>query len=287
VKGWWKDSYSDIRRHGYVLPTEFIPSHKPSRPPPNQKGFNDIAKSEILISALARREKDGFRVMLTWVPPGFKPRRFEPHNHCAPCLDLFVLENSRGGTHVVVVTPLLHPLDKRPFKTFPDFIDFFDEICKGIQSMHQRNIAYRACTTTNIVWTDPPFVHPDDGTEHPYRYYFLDFGFSREYQTRDEMDGQLRGRNGSAPEHELGGPCNPFRTDIYNVGFLVREKFLDKFQGFGPMRDLVEEMTFPEPWGRPLIEQVVNTFAPIRQLLGADGLRPLRPSWWWRWLFWA
>ncbi|KAI0252053.1 hypothetical protein BJV78DRAFT_1154023 [Lactifluus subvellereus] len=35
-----------------------------------------------------------------------------------------------------------------------------------------------------------------------------------------------------------------------------------------PMRDLVEEMTFPEPWGRPLIKQVVNTFDPIKQLLG-------------------
>ena len=67
--------------------------------------------------------------MLTWVPPEFQPRLPELHNHCAPCLHLFVLENSRGGTHKIVVTPLLHPFDKRPFKTFPDFIDFFDEIC--------------------------------------------------------------------------------------------------------------------------------------------------------------
>ncbi|KAI0252045.1 hypothetical protein BJV78DRAFT_1206787 [Lactifluus subvellereus] len=283
VKGWWKDCYDDIRKHGYALPTEFIPSHTPSRPPPNQRSFNDIARPGILISVLARREEDGFRVMLTWVPPGFKPRIPEPHNHCAPCLHLFVLENSRGGTHSIVVTPWLHPFDKRQFKTFPDFIDFFDEICKGIQFMHERNIAYRACTTKNIVWTDPPLVHPDDGTEHPYRYYFLDFGFSRQYKTRGEMGDQPRGRDNFALEHELG-----VRTDIYNVGLLVREKFLDKFQGFGPMRDLVKDMTFPDPWGRPLIEEVVSTFDPIKQRLGvdSDGLRPLRSSWW-RSLFWA
>ena len=53
------------------------------------------------------------------------------------------------------------------------------------------------------------------------------------------------------------------------------------------MSELVQEMTFPEPGGRPLIEQVVDTFNPIKQLLGVDGLRPLRQSWWWRLLFWA
>jgi hypothetical protein len=51
VKGWWKDCSEDICRHGYVLSAEFIPPHnKPSRPPPNRRSFNDIARrSEILI----------------------------------------------------------------------------------------------------------------------------------------------------------------------------------------------------------------------------------------------
>lgn len=63
-------------------------------------------------------------------------------------------------------------------------------------------------------------------TERPPRYYMIDFGLSRRYPSRDVLDEPLRGGDKSAPEHGRGGRCNPFHTDIYYLGNLVRECFL-------------------------------------------------------------
>jgi hypothetical protein len=63
-------------------------------------------------------------------------------------------------------------------------------------------------------------------TERPPRYYLINFGLSRRYQSRDALDEPLRGGDKSAPEHRHGGRCNPFRTDIYYLGNLIREYFM-------------------------------------------------------------
>ena len=63
-------------------------------------------------------------------------------------------------------------------------------------------------------------------TERPPRYYLIDFGLSRRYHSRDALDDPLRGGDKSAPEHMRVGRCNPFRTDIYYLGNLVRTHFM-------------------------------------------------------------
>jgi len=54
----------------------------------------------------------------------------------------------------------------------------------------------------------------------------IDFGLSRRYSSRNALDDPLRGGDKSAPEHGNGERCNPFHTDIYYLGNLVREFFL-------------------------------------------------------------
>jgi hypothetical protein len=63
-------------------------------------------------------------------------------------------------------------------------------------------------------------------TRQPTRYYLIDFGLSRQYSSRDARDEPLRGGDKTAPEHRRGGLCNPFHTDIYYLGNLVREHFV-------------------------------------------------------------
>ena len=63
-------------------------------------------------------------------------------------------------------------------------------------------------------------------TQRPPVYYLTNFGSFREYASRDVTDLPLRGGDESAPEHRLGGPCNPFQTDIYCIGNLVRDQFM-------------------------------------------------------------
>lgn len=65
-----------------------------------------------------------------------------------------------------------------------------------------------------------------DRTQRPPRYYLIDFGLSRQYSSRNALDDPLRGGDKSAPEHQHRRRCNPFHTDIYHLGNLVRERLM-------------------------------------------------------------
>ena len=127
-------------------------------------------------------------------------------------------------------------------------------------------------------------------TQQPPRYYLIDFGLSRQYLSREVLDEPLRGGDKSAPEHRNGTWCNPFYTDIYYLGNLVRQEFMrvrlrylvhrganavhhQKYYGFGFMHDLVAEMTHTNPSKRPSIEDVVAKFSLIRESLSSFKLR--------------
>ena len=66
-------------------------------------------------------------------------------------------------------------------------------------------------------------------TRRPSRYLLIDFGLSRYYDPANgpPLDKPLRGGDKSAPEHQDGKTlCNPFPTDVYYLGNLVREYFM-------------------------------------------------------------
>jgi hypothetical protein len=64
-------------------------------------------------------------------------------------------------------------------------------------------------------------------TQRPPVYYLIDFGLSRQYISLDVTDEPLRGGDKSAPEHRSKRRCNPFQTDIYYIGNLVRHEFME------------------------------------------------------------
>ena len=68
-------------------------------------------------------------------------------------------------------------------------------------------------------------------TQRPPKYYFIDFGISRRYDPADgpPLEDPINGGDKSVPEFQGKGavtPCNPFPTDVYYVGNLVRTRFL-------------------------------------------------------------
>jgi hypothetical protein len=101
------------------------------------------------------------------------------------------------------------------------------------------------CTANNIM-LDPSWMYPNGfhpvridrkrnfkgkataytRTQRPPRYVLIDFGLSRQYTSRDVVDDPLRRGDMSAPEHQLRRPSNPFYTDIYYIGNLVRKEFM-------------------------------------------------------------
>lgn len=68
-------------------------------------------------------------------------------------------------------------------------------------------------------------------TQRPPKYYFIDFGISRRYDSDNTkpLEDPINGGDRTVPEFQGEGaftPCNPFPTDVYYVGNLIRTQFL-------------------------------------------------------------
>jgi hypothetical protein len=66
-------------------------------------------------------------------------------------------------------------------------------------------------------------------TQKPCRYYLVDFGLSRRYSPDEEpRESIIRGGDKTAPEFKNPkGPIDPFPTDVYYLGNMIREDFLE------------------------------------------------------------
>ena len=66
---------------------------------------------------------------------------------------------------------------------------------------------------------------------HPVKYYFIDFGLSHRFKSREARRWMLPqgGGDRTVPEYKNGDdvPHDPFPTDIYCLGNLIRERFLN------------------------------------------------------------
>ena len=73
-------------------------------------------------------------------------------------------------------------------------------------------------------------VSPGSRTAHPVKYLWVDFGLARRYSPDDPnpLEPPILGGDKSVPEFQQDPivPCNPFATDVYYVGNLIREDFL-------------------------------------------------------------
>ena len=70
---------------------------------------------------------------------------------------------------------------------------------------------------------------PFTRTQVPVKYYFVDFGISRRYRPEDgvPLEEQILGGDKTVPEFQKSmEPCNPFPTDIYYLGNMIRMNFL-------------------------------------------------------------
>ena len=66
-------------------------------------------------------------------------------------------------------------------------------------------------------------------TERPPKYYLIDFGISRRYDPKDgpPMEDPILGGDKTVPEFQTSvAACNPFPTDVYYLGNVVRKDFI-------------------------------------------------------------
>ncbi|KAI0038461.1 hypothetical protein FA95DRAFT_1613374 [Auriscalpium vulgare] len=255
----------------------------------------------------ATRIVDGKQVFLKRLPANRTPEEAEitalfsseqyrrhPKNHCVPLLETKRLEEL---SETLLVFPRMRPYNNPRFRTFGEFVAFATQIIEGLELMHELHIAHRDCTGQNIV-LDPSGMYPNSfhpikmnrtkdfhwiaksytRTQRPPRYYLIDFGLSRYYDPANgvPMDDAIRGGDKSAPEFRdyfNGVVHNPFPTDIYYIGNLLRTDFIQKYYGFEWLEPLAADMCHEEPSMRPPIGVVASRFAEVSGALTSWKLR--------------
>ena len=130
-------------------------------------------------------------------------------------------------------------------------------------------------------------------TQVPIKYHWIDFGISNQYDpssTATPVEDRIWGGDRTVPEYfDYKGPCNPFHTDVYYVGNLIKTNFIDvseksqrplnllpfsrKTMGFPFMVPLISDMIDVDPTKRPTTDQVVTCFDEISRSLSQWKLR--------------
>ncbi|KZT63088.1 hypothetical protein DAEQUDRAFT_815840 [Daedalea quercina L-15889] len=305
---WWRDRQKWLEKQDYMLRSRYKPDWVPSWKAVHKPYWKCEDGQAIMVPHLldATRISDGEpvilkRILTTEHPYEVEIARFlssEPlasdsRNHCVRLYD--VLDVPNEDNTVILVLPLLRRYDSPPFELVSEALDLFNQLFEGLQFMHHHNVAHRDCMDQNIMMNPrplyPELYHPRlidwthdlsrpakhyNRTTHPTKYYFIDFGLSRKY---DPANGSPReppilGGDKSVPEFQQSSePCDPFPTDIYYLGNLIREDFLHTYHGMEFIRPLVDAMVQDEPEKRPTIDEVVSRFDEIRLSLNTRKLR--------------
>ena len=116
------------------------------------------------------------------------------------------------------------------------------------QHIYASNITISDCTTGNLM-LDPSNMYPESfhpakmnrskdfrrkakwysRTRRPTKYFLIDFGLSRRHDPANgpPLYKPYKGGDKSAPEHQDAERfCDPFPTDVYYLGNLVREEYI-------------------------------------------------------------
>ncbi|TFK92749.1 hypothetical protein K466DRAFT_581658 [Polyporus arcularius HHB13444] len=295
----WRDRYEWLQRSGYTLRPRYDPKWEPSWKKTGQSRF----KAEDGIRAVtsktldATRTKDGQIVVLKHDSKSVHPYEIDialflsspplatdPRNHCCPVLE--VLDDPYDTDRRLMVMPLLRIYNDPKFVTVGEAVEFFRQAFEGVQFMHEHHVAHRDISRLNIMMDPKPIlpglfhpqqpwstldakreIRPYTRTARPVKYYFVDFGLSRRYSPEDPdpLEVPIMGGDKTVPEfqNDPETPRNPFHTDVYCMGNLIRRDFCEVYTNFKFMEPLIARMVQDEPSKRPTMDEVVTEFATI------------------------
>ncbi|KAF9522864.1 kinase-like domain-containing protein [Crepidotus variabilis] len=315
----WRTEYTWLLEQGYQLRERYAPEWKPSwvngrKEKPYYEAADGLALTYgQVIDAI--RVSDGRNVVLKRLSPALSPfeediTRFlssdelsqDRQNHCVPLLD--VLHPPDEPTEILLVIPALRNFDSPRFDTIGEGVQCCRQLFEGIHFMHRHRVAHRDINFNNFMM-DAPDMFPQGyhfnrinklpdlrgdaphftRTQRPPRYYLIDFGLSRRYQEGEQaLEPVVHGGDRSVPEFRANpqGLHDPFKTDIYYAGNLLRETITEGHKvltwiagyiGFEFLNPLIADMVQDDPNKRPTIDEVLKRFEDLAQSLSAYQLR--------------
>ncbi|KAI0040832.1 hypothetical protein FA95DRAFT_1611484 [Auriscalpium vulgare] len=309
---YWSRHQKDIEAAGYMLRPRYREDRMFSwtRWGLPRSWFEDWQRDWLMSSVVldATRILDGKQVILKRLADTLMPEEIDltrlfssekyklnHKNHCIPLIETKHLEELSS---TLLVFPRMRPYNNPRFRTFGEFVAFATQIIEGLEFMHELHIAHRLVISDGNVVLDPSDMYPHSfhpvkmnrtknfhwfaksytRTQRPPRYFLIDFGLSRYYDpARVPLDYAIRGGDKSVPEFRgLPAQCppyNPFQTDIYYLGNMLRTDFVQKYYGFEWLEPLVADMCHEDPSMRPPIGVVASRFAEVSSALTTWKLR--------------
>ncbi|KDQ55741.1 hypothetical protein JAAARDRAFT_37166 [Jaapia argillacea MUCL 33604] len=304
----WRDHWSWLQECGYRLRPRYAPDWVPSWEGTSKTFYHCEDGVQIRVGRImdAIRISDNKRVALKRISKLEHPFEAEigqflssgdlktdPSNRCIPVYE--ILQVPDEGDEIIIVMPLLRPYNSPRFDTFGEVVEFVRQIFEGLQFMHHHHVAHRDCDDCNIMLDPtellPSGYHPVDinkkpdlsgrpkaytRTQRPTKYYLIDFGISRRYNPEDgpPLEYPIWGGDKTVPEFQKSDEkMDPFPTDVYYLGNLIREDFIQAKLGFQFMEPLVVDMVQDDPTKRPTMDEVVARFATIVSSLSSWKLR--------------
>ncbi|KAI9067305.1 kinase-like protein [Trametes sanguinea] len=304
----WRDHQQWLQDQGYMLRRRYHPDWIPSWQGTKRDPYDceDGLRYKRLQIMDAVRVSDSTVVMLKMVKRSLHPYEVEiaqmfsieplasdPHNHCVPVYE--VLESPMDSDAVFLVMPFLRTYNDPRFDTVGEAVACIKQLLEGIHFLHQQRVAHRDIMNLNFMMDPAPIIsetwHPhiphrsydtrrkvyvSTRTRHPIKYYIIDFGISRRYPADcvSPLEDPIWGGIKTVPEFQGSDePRDPFPTDIYYVGYLLWEDFVERSKNFEFLRPLVDDMMQEDPAKRPTIAEAVERFNRLSDSLSMWKLR--------------
>ncbi|KAI0643664.1 hypothetical protein C8Q79DRAFT_976044 [Trametes meyenii] len=299
VETFWKDRQPFS--HGYMLRPRYRPGWIPSwqRDPttrilaaedrimlhamrPHLMDARRIVDNKLVLFKRVRTDSPELSVALFLSNP---ENRSNPRNHCIPILE--ILQDPEDETLSYIIMPFLRYIDSPAFETVGEILDCCEQLLEGLAFLHAQDVAHRDCAYRNIMMDAedlyPQGFHPINQRclphsilkvapvwsrkDIPVRYYYVDFGISTQFQQHDvnRLVVGAEGLDQDVPELSADVPYDPFKVDVFVLGNMFRQQFIEKFKNLNVLTPLVQAMCHPKPAERPTAEQSLQIWRRLRR----------------------
>ncbi|KIM88362.1 hypothetical protein PILCRDRAFT_255096 [Piloderma croceum F 1598] len=304
----WVDQQPFLLSRGYRLRPRYDPAWIPSWTRPSEKPLDSYLcedSTKVIDNVLdAIRIHDGIKVVLKRVPAttdeigitlhlSSAHMRSDPRNRTVHILDVIPIRYD-DEEYVFLVMPYLREFDSPPFHCRSEFVEALRQLLLGLEFMHEQNISHGDVGLLNLMMDETRvvpkrshFVRPysHDGTDYnltwhhrcrvaPVDYYYIDFGLSGWYPYGHDsalaigVCGQIK----TVPELSDMIPYNPFKVDIYQLGYTILE-VVSEYRDLQMFKPLAEAMMSAAPSDRPTASSALAQFETIASSIKRRKLR--------------
>ncbi|KIM88366.1 hypothetical protein PILCRDRAFT_255150 [Piloderma croceum F 1598] len=301
----WADRQPFLLSRGYRLRPRYDPAWVPSwKQLVDRYPAEDSCKpmTDNVLDAI--RIRDGMKVVLKRVPAttdeigitlylSSAHMRSDPRNRTVHILDVIPIRYD-NEEYVFLVMPYLREFYSPPSHCRSEFIESLRQLLLGLEFMHEHNFSHGDVGLLNLMMDETrvvpkgshfarPYSH--DGTgynltwEHrcrvaPVDYYYIDFGLSGwyPYGYDSALAMGVCGQVKTVPELSDTIPYNPFKVDIYQMGYTILE-VISEYRDLQMFKPLVEAMMSATPSDRPTASSALAHFESIASSIKRRKLR--------------